>query len=65
MDPEVVLLFSKSAPPNCLEELSALFPGAKHMDYLEAPVPADLIVHIETPVYGYGLGLCQYLCNES
>ena len=53
MDPEVVLLFSKSAPPKCLEELNTLFPGAKHMDYLEAPVPADLIVHIETPVYGW------------
>ena len=53
MDPEVILLFSKSAPPKCLGELDALFPGAKHMDYLEIPVPADLIVHIGTPVYGW------------
>lgn len=53
MEPEVILLFSKSAPPKNLGELDALFPGAKHMDYLEAPVPADLIVHIETPVYGW------------
>lgn len=53
MDPEVILLFSKSAPPACLAQLDALFPGAKHMDYLEAPLPADLIVHIETPIYGW------------
>ena len=53
MDPEVVLLFSKSAPPSYLNELTALFPDAKQMDYLEAPIPADLIVHVETPVYGW------------
>jgi hypothetical protein len=49
----VVLLFSKSSPPDYLGELDALFPGAKHMDYLEAPISTDLIVHIETPVYGW------------
>ena len=53
MEPEVILLFSKSSPPAYLDELNNLFPGCKHMDYLEPPIPADLIVHIETPIYGW------------
>ena len=47
----VVILYSKSRPHPIVNQLVALFPDAIHADPLEPPVKANLIIHVETPVY--------------
>jgi Glycosyl transferase family 2 len=47
----VVILCSKSRPHPIVDQLLTLFPDAVRADPLEPPVKANLIIHVETPVY--------------